>query len=70
MTEMINKQLARIKKMDSVSLAEYKQSVIKYSVPSLAKTTILEACDKKLEALNRDSSMIEYTDMSDMGSEE
>lgn len=59
MDEMVLKQLDKIEKMDSVSLEDYMANVIKYSVPSKAKTRILEACEKKLEKSDRSSAMVE-----------
>jgi len=67
MTDMIQKQMDKIEKMDSVSLLEYKESIIKYSVPGEARTKILDACDEKLRRLNRDDALVVETDMSDFG---
>lgn len=65
--ELLQKNLNKIATLDSVSLAEYKQSVIKYSVQGEFKSKILDACDERLAELDRSCAMVEHTDMSDFG---
>ena len=65
MEEMIKKQLARIETMDSVSLAEYRENRIKYSIGDVQKI-LVDACDKRLKALDRSNAIVEDGDLSDL----
>lgn len=65
MGELLQKQLDKIAKMDSVTLEEYKQSIIKYSVDGEFKTKILKAVDEKLEKYDRSKGLVESSDLED-----
>lgn len=65
MDEMLEKQLDIIDKLDSVKLAEYRESIVKYSVDGELKTKILKAVDEKLEKYDRSKGLVESSDLED-----
>lgn len=63
--DLLKKQLDKIEKMDSVTLTDYKQSIVKYSVDGEFKRKILKAIDEKLEKFDRSKILVESSDLGD-----
>jgi hypothetical protein len=56
----------KIQSMDSISLMQFTENVMNYSVHGETRTKILEACQDKLLRLSRDSIMAENGELDDV----
>jgi len=59
-------RLEKISKLDSVGLQQYHSAIFRSSLNGEERNELIEACEARLNRLDRSNAFVEQTDMSDM----